>query len=123
MRITCDAAREFFVHPSQQILGATPDNLPDEGCEYWADGPVCLVFHGTAHPDVWMAHLAVKPEGLGQAVAPTRRLLEAFWAEHKPRCIIAWIEEHRRAAIAFAKRAGARETGRIPGTVMLDWSI
>lgn len=123
MRITVEAARAYFTHPSQQVLGANPETLPDEGCEYWADGPVCLIFHGTAHPDVWMVHLAVKPEGRGGAVEPAQRLLRAFWGAHAPRCIVAWIQDHRRAAVAFAKRVGMRETGRIPGTVMMDWSV
>ena len=70
-----------------------------------------------------MVHLAVLPHERGHLVDPALRLLRAFWMRHTPRCLVAWIEEHRRPAIAFAKRLGAREHGRIPGTVMLDWSI
>lgn len=121
MRITVEAAREYFRHPSQQI-GLTPDDLPEDGAEYWADGPVCLIFHGTAADDVWMVHLAVKPEGYGQLIEPTRRILAEFWAEKQPKHIIAWIAEHRAAAIAFARKVGLTEDGRFPGTVMLGWS-
>lgn len=120
MRITVDEARAYFAHPSQQV-GVTPDDLPEDGVEYWADGPVCLIFHGTAAVDVWMVHLAVKPEGYGQLIEPTRRILAAFWAEKKPKHIVAWIEDHRAAAIAFARKVGLTEDGRFPGTVMLGW--
>ena len=123
MRITVDEARAYFAHPSQQVLGASPETIPEQGVEYWADGPVCIALHGTAHPDVWMAHLAVMPDARGRLVEPAKRILTAFWVEHQPRRIVAWIEEHRRAAIAFAHRLGAVEHGRIPGTVMMDWSL
>lgn len=123
MRITADEARVYFSDPSQQVLGADPNSLPEDGCEYWADGPVCLIFHGTAHPGVWMVHLAAKPEGRGRLVDPARRILAEFWAEHEPRCVVAWIEEHRRAAVAYARRVGFRMHGFIPGTVMMDWSM
>lgn len=122
MKITAAEARAYFAHPSQQVLGATPETVPDEGLEYWADGPVCLIFHETAHPDVWMVHLAVKPDGWGHLVEPTRRLLAEFWQAKQPRHIAAWIEEHRTAAIAFARKVGLTEDGRFPGTVMLGWS-
>lgn len=111
------------MHPSQQVQGITPDCLPEEGCEYWADGPVCMLFHATAAQRVWMVHLAVLPEARGRLVAPALRVLRGFWGHHQPHLIVAWIEETRRPAIAFAKRLGAREHGRIPGTVMLDWSM
>lgn len=122
-RITPDEARRYFADPSQQVLDVTPDTLPEEWCEYWADGPVCIVFHATAAENVWMAHLAVLPEARGHLVEPALRVLRAFWAHHNPRRIVAWIEETRRPAIAFARRLGAREHGRIPGTVMMDWSL
>lgn len=123
MKITAAEARAYFAHPSQHVLGATPETIPDEGLEYWADGPVCLIFHETAHPDVWMVHLAVKPEGWGHLVDPTRRLLAEFWQAKQPRRIVTWIEEHRRAAVALATKAGGVIDGQFPGTVMMGWSL
>lgn len=121
LKISVDDARAYFAHPSQQVLGADPDNLPEQ-MDYRADGPVCLIFHTTPHPGVWMVHLAVKPEGWGMAVGPAQRLLVEFWGETHPRRIVAWIEEHRRAAIAFAHRVGMTEDGRFPGTIMMGWA-
>lgn len=123
MRITPAEAAEYFAHPSQQVQGITPENVPETGCEYWADGPVCIVFHGTAAQGVWMAHLAVMPDARGRLVEPALNVLKAFWAHYRPHLIVAWIEEHRKPAIAFARRLGARVHGSIPGTVMLDWSM
>lgn len=122
MRITVAEARAYFEHPSQQVLGATPETIPDEGLEYWASGPVCLIFHETAHPDVWMVHLAVRPEGWGYLVDPTLSILQAFWDAKRPRRIVMWIEEHRRAAQALARKVGAVVDGQFPGTVMMGWS-
>lgn len=121
MRISVDDARPYFEHPTQQVLGAAPDTIPDEGCEYWADGPVCLVFHATAAPDVWMVHLAVMPKAWGHLQPHAERLLYAFWTEKQPVRIVAWIGEERRAAIAFAKRVGFQVDGYLPGTVMMGW--
>lgn len=121
MKITVEDARQYFAHPSQQVLGATPETIPEDGCEYWAHGPVCLVFHATAAPDVWMVHLAVKPEAWGQLTASTERLLCAFWTEKQPLRIVAWIGEQRRAAISFARRVGFTVDGHLPGTVMMGW--
>ena len=122
MQISVDEARGYFAHPSQQI-GVTPETLPEDGVEYWADGDVCLIFHETAAGDVWMVHLAAKPEGMGHLVEPTQRVLAEFWAAKHPRRIVTWIDEHRRAAIALAKKAGGVVDGQFPGTVMLGWSM
>lgn len=121
MIITVDEARAYFAHPSQHVR-VTPDDLPD-GLEYWADSGVCLVLHPTAAADVWMAHIGVKPEAWGKTTEPTRRILEAFWRAKQTRRIVAWINDHRRAAIALARKAGAVTDGQFPGTIMLGWRL
>lgn len=123
MKITVDQARPYFSDPSQHVQGVTDRNIPEQGCEYWAEGPVCMVFHSTAAQNVWMVHIAVKPEGRGSATEPTLRLLCEFWKNKRPQRIVAWIESHRRAAVALAKRVGGVVDGTFPGTVMLGWSL
>jgi RimJ/RimL family protein N-acetyltransferase len=103
----------------------SPDDLPDEGVEYWADGPICGVFHPSFWPGVWMVHYAVRSGGWGQLVEPSRRILLAFWAHHQPQRLIGWTDIRNRAALAFAKRVGAREDGRMQldgyEVVMTGW--
>ena len=114
VRITRDEAKAFFAHPSQlkASMLQSPDDLP-EGVEYWADGPLCLMFHPAFWPGVWMVHHAAKPEGWGHLVDPAQRLLRAFWEDHQPERIIGWTDARNRAAIAFARRVGFREDGRM----------
>ena len=114
MRISVDQAREYFAHPSQQLFGITPDTLPDDPFEYWASGPVCAIAHLAPHPGIWMAHIAVKPDGWGSAVPYAQWLLDEFWEEKKPERIIGWTPSRLRAAIAFARRVGFVEDGRMP---------
>lgn len=124
-QITVDQARPFWADPSQHVMGAHPDALPDEGFHYWADGPVCVVFHRAPWPDVWMAHYGMKPEGRGHYVAPAVRILRAFWTEHSPARIVGWTDTGNRAAIAFARRCGFTKDGEFhtdTGTVaMTGW--
>ncbi|WP_386681820.1 hypothetical protein [Loktanella sp. R86503] len=121
-RITVDQARPFWADPSQHVMGSAPDTLPDEGFEYWADGPVCVVFHLALWPGVWMAHYGMKREGLGHYVEPAKRILHAFWAEKSPARIIGWTDASNRAAVAFAGRCGFTKDGEIPtdnGSVLM----
>lgn len=113
MRISVDAAREYFAHPSQQVFGITPDTLPDDPFEYWADGPVCSIVHMAPHPGVWMCHLTVKPEGWGKAIPHAKALLREFWEERQPKRLIGWTPSHLRAAVAFTRRVGFVEDGRM----------
>lgn len=126
MRITLDDAREYFAHPSQHLFGITPETLPDEGFEYWANGPICVIFHQAMWPRVWAAHYAVKPEGWGGCVDPAKAVLRLFWASRDVERIIGWTEERNRLACAFARRVGFEVDGRLdlPGgaVVMQGWT-
>lgn len=103
-------------------MGITPETLPDEGFEYWADGPVCLVFHPAMWPGVWGVHVAIKPDGRGRAVEPAKRLLSQFWASHGASRIVAWIDETNRAVNAYADRCGFVNDGAFPGIIMKGWT-
>lgn len=109
-----DEARAYFAHPSQQLYGVTPENLPDEPFEYWAKDGICGVFHPAPAARVWMVHFAAKPECWGHLVAPSREVLAAFWAAKNPERIVGWTPVHLRAALALSRRVGFVEDGRLP---------
>ena len=123
MRIPVDAARSYWAHPSQQIMGITPEALPDDGVEYWAEGDVCLGFHRAHWPDVWMVHIAVKPPAWGKTQAPVQRLLAAFWNDKQPLRIIAWVQDSNRSTLALARRCGFADDGAFPGVRMIGWRL
>ena len=125
-RISVGEARAYFAHPSQQLYGITPDTLPGEPVQYWADGPLCGIFHPSFWPGVWMCHHAAKPEGWGHLNGPARRILDAFARDARPLRIIGWTDAANRHAIAFTRRMGFAEDGRMPvgstEIVMTGWS-
>lgn len=123
-RVSVEEAREFFAHPSQ-LKGAmlqSADELPD-GVEYWADGSICGAFHQAPWPGVWFGHYGVKPEGWGNLTNPARRILRQFCERVGASCVIGWTDKDNRAAIAFAKRIGFRETGTIDAgrVIVTEW--
>lgn len=125
MRISVEEAREYFADPSQRPLGIDPADLPAEGFEYWAIGPVCWIFHPAPWPGIWMSHFAVKPEGRGHAVEAAKAIAHEFWAEKKPVRLIGWTPERNRAALAFTRRIGAVRDGVMPtptgNIIMQGW--
>lgn len=115
MRISREEGLTYLAHPSQ-LRGhrlQSPADVPWEGFEYWADGPVCLIFHQGPWEGVWMVHVAVRPEGWGKVDVATLGLLKAFAQTHGARRIIAWMDSRNRAVLAFAKRLGFVEDGRM----------
>ena len=126
MKITVDEARKYFAHPSQHYMGITPDNLPEKGFEYRADGALCLVFHASFWPGVYMVHCAAMPEGWGTLTEPGKRLLRAFYEEKQATRLIAWTPRSKRGALALARRCGFIEDGRFPVSddeiIMQGWT-
>lgn len=113
MRISVDEARPFFAHPSQQ-KGFDPADLPSEGVEYWASGPVCGVFRDFCWPRVLDVHCGVKPEGWGHTVPHARNILREVWEHHRPDLIVALTHESNRATLAFNRRCGFAVVGPLP---------
>ena len=120
MKITVDEARAYFAHPSQHDNGLVEPEL-SEFMEYWAKDGVCLCFHPAIIPSITVVHIGVKREAWGSTTDPTREILQAYWAEHQPRRIVAWIETKRKHAIALARRVGFIEDGRLPDIIMMGW--
>lgn len=124
-QVKADEARKFFEHRSQKRGVLDPAKLHDDGLEYWVNGPVCGAAHRSFWPDVWMVHYGVLPAEWGNLDKPGRELLEFFWAERKPVLITGWTLEKNRLAVAFAKRCGFRENGRmtVPEgvVIMQEW--
>jgi RimJ/RimL family protein N-acetyltransferase len=125
-QIDVHEARTFFGHPSQQ-LGFTPDEIPeDEPIEFWASGPICGAFVYGLWPGVWQAHYGVKPEGWGHLIKPATDVLCSFWDARGAQRIIGWTEASNRPAIAFARRLGFVEDGRMPlpsgDVIMQGWT-
>jgi hypothetical protein len=118
MRITVEAARAFFAHPSQQAFGGTEADLPD-WMEYFAGDGVCLALHPAFWPGVWMVHIGAKPAAWGRIDAECRGLIgEAFKATGAVR-LVGWIAEDNRAAISLARRCGFVRDGGFPGVCMM----
>ena len=121
MKISVEAAREYLRHPSQQLDGVQPGDLVAD-FDYYADGAACLVVHATAKPDIWMVHIMVDPDGWGRLDAKVSGLLREVWQDKKPKRLIAWIEDDRRAAVALVKRIGCTRDGKMANYEMWGWS-
>lgn len=113
MKLTAEDAREYFTHPSQRLHGLDPAHLTDV-FTYYADGPICGVFHPMPWPGIWMVHYGVKPEGWGRLIEPAKRALAEFAADVKPFRVVGWTPVSNRLACAFTRRVGFIEDGRMP---------
>ena len=112
-QISVNEARAFFAHPSQ-LRGFDPADLPVDGVEYWADGPVCGVFRDFSWPRVLDVHCGVKPEGWGHTVPHARAILSAVWDHHRPDLIVALSHETNRAVLSMNRRLGFEVIGTMP---------
>ena len=117
MIVSPQIAREYFWHPAASLGG---NELPDVA-EYRVSGNVCLGFHQTFWPDVWMVHLGAKREGWGNLDCDVLGLLKAFWQDKNPIRIIAWICKDNRAVIYLAKRLGFVQDGQFLDVLMMGW--
>jgi len=123
MRIKPALAKPFFDHKTQRKWAQiSPDELPGDPFQYWAQEGVCGVFHPMPWPGIWMAHYGVLPDAWGHTKGPARAILKDFWDAEQPDLIIGWTEENNRAALAFSKRIGFTITGRMAsGVIMQEW--
>jgi hypothetical protein len=125
MIISPGQAMEYFGLPCQRRASMLGGDLPVDGVEYWAKGPVCGAFHDAPWPGVIMGHFAVKPYAKGFAEEPARCILRAIWAHHNPARIVGWMKESNRAGLAFVRRLGFEIDGRMPmaqPVVMMGWA-
>lgn len=115
MRITRDAARAFFAHPSQlrAAMLQSPEQLP-ESLTYYAHGGVCLATHWGPWPGVLMVHVAALPSAWGSTTDPTRALLQEAWDSEHPARISGWVKKSNRAVQALCRRVGMEIDGRLP---------
>lgn len=122
MKISVDEARAYFDHETQRRASMiTPEKLPEHGVVYYATGGVCGCFHDAHWPGVVMAHYGVLPKAWGHTVPAGRAILRQFSADYDPQAIIGWTDESNRAALAYARRLGFEEYGRLElesGTVI-----
>ena len=125
MKIRAAEARAYFWHPAQRIGTATVDDLHDDGFAYYATGGVCLAFHDAGYPGVVMAHVGALPGAWGRAVEPARTILRAMAEEYRPELVIGLIRERNRAALAFARRCGFEQDGRLrlpEPVIVMGWT-
>lgn len=124
MRISAADARQYWADPTQQLMGTTPDILPEnDAFVYYASVDLCLMFHTAFWDGFWMVHAGVKPEGWGALDGQGLGLLREFWTDIEPRGIVAWIERKNRLMNAFARRAGFRDIGASEhhGLIIKEW--
>ena len=118
MRVSLDAARAYFAHPSQHSHGGTDADLPD-WADYFAGDGVCIVVHPSFWPGVWMIHVGAKPGAWGRIDATCRGLIDEAFEKTGAVRLVGWIAENNRAAISFARRCGFVVDGGFPGVCMM----
>lgn len=90
-----------------------PDQLTDDGFEYYALDGVCGVFHPAMWWGLYMAHYGVLPSAWGRTTEPGKAILRQFWEDRQPEKIIGWTDSRNRAALSYARRLGFREYARL----------
>lgn len=113
MKITPAEAQAFFAHPSQQVEGLDPETLPDWAL-YYANGPICVVFHAAPWPGLWFTHYGAKPEGWGHLVEPARESLHEAFSDLGATRFLGWTRKSNKQAVSFARRVGFVEDGEMP---------
>lgn len=117
-RVGVEEARTFWKDASQHI-GGTPDQLPDEGIEYWACGGICVAFQQFG-PGIWQADYGVKPKHWGNLDGAAAAVLRAFCSEKSPRTVFGRTEKSNRLAVSFAKRLGFVPVTEINGEIISE---
>lgn len=115
MRVTVEAARAYFAHPSQlkHSLIETPEDLPG-WCSYYAQGGVCGVFHAGHWPGLLMGHLGAMPETWGSVTRSAEAILREAWAAESPDRIAGWVKDSNKPMQALCRRLGMEIDGRLP---------
>lgn len=120
-------AREWLKHPSQQAMGISSDSeFPEEFVKFYKCGGIIGLCHPFQWPDVWSVHCIVNPEEWGRIVDPAKAMLHVAWKEHKPEAFVALTQETNRATLAFNRRLGFVQHGKLPlstGVVFQSWRI
>lgn len=123
-RITAEQAAGYWADKSQQPYGLGGFVPIGDAFHYWAEWPVCAMFHPGFWPGLWHAHYGVDPAGWGRTVPAALSCLEGFWKHTLPSVIIGMTPAKNRQAVSFARRLGFKEIGTIPmhsGDVMLTY--
>lgn len=115
MKITVEAAREYFAHPSQlrHSMIEAPEDLPD-WATYYAIGGVCGGFHPGHWSGLLMGHIGVKPHAWGHVTADARAVLGEAWAAENPERIAGWVKDSNRPMQALCRRLGMEIDGHLP---------
>jgi hypothetical protein len=127
-RLTKQQALAFWEHPSQQLLDLQPELLPEDSelFKYYAEGPLCGLFHPGTWPGVWVWHIGVKPHGWGKLLEPARAILEYVWNDLNPDRLTTWCYTNNRGAVAMCRRMKFHQDGQFPTPkgeiVMYGWT-
>lgn len=121
--LTAAEALPYFAHPSQARWNELKDDLAD-WMQYRALNGVCIAFHPSLWPDVWMVHIGAMPQAWGRLDGDVKAILQDFAKEENAARLTAWVKESNRAVLALCRRIGWEIDGRLPlaePVAMLGW--